>query len=306
MEMNCEHCDKEFSSKSSLNYHQKTAKYCLEKQGKKNENFKCYYCDKMFTTRQKLTDHQSQTCKTIKKNKEDEEIYKIKEELSACKHDEKIKYEQKLSDKESYYQQQAEQKDAYYLEKLKEKNEYISKLEAKLEKLESAVTAIAMEAKASANPVTTNNTTNHITVTQTNNVLNLSKEHVNKVLTEHLNYDVVYAGQAGFAKFVVDKMLKGPDGKLTYKCVDPSRQMFEFIDESGETVRDMRAEKLIQSLLDGDAIKIGLDAAAKGWNTDDRQLNNDRTATFGPRVNEYTELNRHNTVFRNKVSSLTT
>ena len=306
MEMNCEHCDKEFSSKSSLNYHQKTAKYCLEKQGKKNENFKCYYCDKMFTTRQKLTDHQSQTCKTIKKNKEDEEIYKIKEELSACKHDEKIKYEQKLSDKESYYQQQAEQKDAYYLEKLKEKNEYISKLEAKLEKLESAVTAIAMEAKASANPVTTNNTTNHITVTQTNNVLNLSKEHVNKVLTEHLNYDVVYAGQAGFAKFVVDKMLKGPDGKLTYKCVDPSRQMFEFIDESGETVSDMRAEKLIQSLLDGDAIKIGLDAAAKGWNTDDRQLNNDRTATFGPRVNEYTELNRHNTVFRNKVSSLTT
>jgi hypothetical protein len=304
--MNCEYCHQEFSSKSSLNYHQKTAKYCLEKQGKKNENFKCSYCDKMFTTRQKLTDHQSQACKTIKKNKEDEEISKIKEELSSCKNDEKIKYQQKLSDKESYYQQQAEQKDAYYLEKLKEKNEYISKLEAKLEKLESAVTAIAMDAKASANPVTTNNTTN-ITVTHTNNnVLNLSKEHVNKVLKDNLDYDVVYAGQAGFAKFVVDKMLKGPDGKLTYKCVDPSRQMFEFIDESGETIRDMRAEKLIQSLLDGDAIKIGLDAAAKGWNTEDRQLNNDRTATFGPRVSEYTELNRHNKVFRNKVSSLTT
>jgi len=178
-----------------------------------------------------------------------------------------------------------------------------------LEKLESVVTTMAIESKtltaASASTTTTNNTTTNITVTN-NNVLNLSKEHVNKVLKDHLNYDVVYAGQAGFAKFVVDKMLKGPDGKLTYKCVDPSRQMFEFTDETGETVRDMRAEKLIQSLLDGDAIKIGLDAAAKGWNTDDRQLNNSRTETFGPRVNEYSELNRHNTVFRNKVSSLTT
>ena len=40
MEMNCEFCLQEFSSRSSLNFHQKTAKYCLEKQGKKNENFK--------------------------------------------------------------------------------------------------------------------------------------------------------------------------------------------------------------------------------------------------------------------------
>ena len=204
-------------------------------------------------------------------------------------------------------------------EKLAEKNEYIAKLESKLEKIEakleakldkmeSAVATMAFESKAvtTAPTTTTNTTTNHITVTTNNNVLNLSKEHVNKVLKEHLDYDVVYAGQAGFAKFVVDKMLKGPDGKLTYKCVDPSRQMFEFTDESGETVRDMRAEKLIQSLLDGDAMKIGLDAATKGWNTDDRQLNNARTETFGPRVSEYTELNRHNTVFRNKVSSLTT
>jgi predicted nuclease with TOPRIM domain len=85
-------------------------------------------------------------------------------------------------------------------EKLQEKNEYISKLEAKLEKmeakleaklekLESTVTTIALEAKTvSAKPVTTNNTTNHITVTtNTNNFLNLSKEHVNKVLKDNMD-----------------------------------------------------------------------------------------------------------------------
>ena len=312
--MECDFCKKTFSSKPNLNSHQKNARYCLDIQGKQNDKFQCEYCEKIFTTHQRLNEHVSSTCKLKYKLSHEEEMKNLKEDLETREKEyhqqakeKEYYFHQQSKEKESYYQKQADQKESYYLEKLKEKNEYISKLEAKLEKLESAVTAIAMESKTSVNPVTTNNTTNHITVTQTNNnVLNLSKEHVNKVLTEHLNYDVVYAGQAGFAKFVVDKMLKGPDGKLTYKCVDPSRQMFEFIDESGETVRDMRAEKLIQSLLDGDALKIGLDAAAKGWNTDDRQLNNERTATFGPRVSEYTELNRHNTVFRNKVSSLTT
>jgi len=346
--MNCEHCEKEFSTKSSLSYHQKTAKYCLEKQGKSNEQYKCSHCEKCFTTLQRLNEHQKQSCKLKDKVNYDQEINRIKDEFGTYKKQEKIKlkeketfylqqlkeketsYQQQLKDKENSYQQQLKDKDTYSYQKdiqiasiekaLNEKNEYIAKLEAKLEKLEakldsklekleSVVTTMAIEAKTlsatSASTTTTNNTTNNITVTN-NNVLNLSKEHVNKVLKDHLDYDVVYAGQAGFAKFVVDKMLKGPDGKLTYKCVDPSRQMFEFIDESGETVRDMRAEKLIQSLLDGDALKIGLDAAAKGWNTDDRQLNNARTETFGPRVNEYSELNRHNTVFRNKVSSLTT
>jgi hypothetical protein len=291
----CNFCNKTLSSAKSLDNHQKSAKYCLTLQCKVSEKNKCEGCEKSFCNRSWLTQHQlscSEFQISLKTDLLTKENIQLKLEIDAL-HQNEI--------------EKLEQKDSYYLEKLKEKNEYISKLEAKLEKLESAVTAIAMESKTSTNPVTTNNTTNHITVTQTNNnVLNLSKEHVNKVLTEHLNYDVVYAGQAGFAKFVVDKMLKGPDGKLTYKCVDPSRQMFEFTDESGETVRDMRAEKLIQSLLDGDAIKIGLDAAAKGWNTEDRQLNNDRTVTFGPRVTEYTELNRHNTVFRNKVSSLTT
>ena len=303
--MDCDFCKKAFSSKSNLIAHQKSAKYCLELQGKENTNFTCDHCFKTFTLNKTLNEH-IHICKE-KQKKEKQQIDKKLEKYKAL--------EEKLREKEASFSKETES----LKDKLAEKNEYIAKLEAKLEKLEAkldsklekletAVTTMAFESRAvtTAPTTTTNTTTNHITVTTNNNVLNLSKEHVNKVLKEHLDYDVVYAGQAGFAKFVVDKMLKGPDGKLTYKCVDPSRQMFEFTDETGETVRDMRAEKLIQSLLDGDAMKIGLDAAAKGWNTDDRQLNNARTETFGPRVSEYTELNRHNTVFRNKVSSLTT
>ena len=326
--MECEYCQKVFSTKSNLSSHQKSAKYCLELQGehKEEKNFTCEYCNKVLT-QQKSLDVHIISCKEKKKKiemRKDSEnsllIKKLEYEIVKLKKNEK----ENLQKKDEYHSEKMKEKDALLLketelfkEKIAEKDEYITKLEAKLEKMEEkleskfekleSVFTMAIEAKTltASSASTTNNTTTNITVTN-NNVLNLSKEHVNKVLKDHLDYDVVYAGQAGFAKFVVDKMLKGPDGKLTYKCVDPSRQMFEFIDESGETVRDMRAEKLIQSLLDGDALKIGLDAAAKGWNTDDRQLNNARTETFGPRVNEYSELNRNNTVFRNKVSSLTT
>jgi hypothetical protein len=285
--MDCDICQKSFSSISSLNFHKKTAKYCLEKQGKTNDKFKCEYCDKIFTTVQRLTEHIHQTCK----------IYR------------KIIDEEKVKEKESYHEMI-----------LKEKNEYISKLEAniikleaKLEKFENAVvtnmaaTTHALEVKSAKalQAPTTNNTTLNTNIT-VNNFLNLSQEHVKKLLTERLNYNVVYGGQAGLATFVVDNILKDPTGKLIYRCVDASRQMFEFIDENGETVRDMKAEKLTQSLLKGDVIKLGLEAAAVGWNTENEKLNTERVGVFGPKVNEYADLNRNNTVFRAKVSSLTT
>jgi len=286
--MECQFCKKEFSTKPNLVNHQKTAKFCLNIQGKVNTSFSCDYCNKIFTSNQTLNDHLLHTCKKHKKS-------------------EKNYYEEKIKD----YQEKIREKDSYHENIIKEKNEYIAKLEAKLEKFEDAVTNIAtstthaLEAKAvkAASSSTTNNTTTNITV---NNVLNLSQEHVKKVLTERLNYNVVYAGQAGLATFVFDNILKDATGKLIYRCVDASRQMFEFVDENGETVRDMKAEKLTQSLLKGDVIRLGLEAAAVGWNTENEKLNTERVGVFGPKVNEYADLNRNNTVFRSKVSSLTT
>jgi hypothetical protein len=264
------------------------------------------------------------------KTKYEQEILKIKEEFSLYKKQEKIRskekdvlYDQKLKEKDlqlSTLEKSFNDKDAYIskletkIEKLESKLEKIGeKLEAKLEKFEDAVvtnmaaTTHALEVKSSksANAATTNNTTLNTNIT-VNNFLNLSQEHVKKVLSERLDYNVVYAGQAGLATFVFDNILKDATGKVIYRCVDASRQMFEFVDENGETVRDMKAEKLTQSLLKGDVIKLGLEAAAVGWNTENEKLNNERVGVFGPKVNEYAELNRNNTVFRSKVSSLTT
>ena len=303
--MNCQYCEKVFAYKGTLVNHQKTAKYCLEMQGKNVILFDCQSCRKNFTSQQNLKEHIS-ICKEKEKLNEQQKRQEYEDTLNKIKQD----CVNKLDEKDSYYQ-----------EKLTEKNEYIAKLEAnitkleaKIEKFENAVvtnmaaTTHALEAKAvkALQAPTTNNTTLNTNIT-VNNFLNLSQEHVKKLLAERLNYNVVYGGQAGLATFVVDNILKDPTtGKLIYRCVDASRQMFEFIDENGETVRDMKAEKLTQSLLKGDVIKLGLEAAAVGWNTENEKLNTERVGVFGPKVNEYADLNRNNTVFRAKVSSLTT
>jgi hypothetical protein len=307
--MECNFCKKVFSSKSNLCAHQNTAIFCLELQGKQpdEKGFNCDFCNKKYAQKKGLILHVN-TCKEKVKKSQDE---KQNEHVTLVKQLEleitKLKEIEKNSIKKV-----TDEKDSYYQEKLREKNEYITKLETKLEKFENAVvanmaaTTHSLEAKAvKATQSTTNNTTLNTNIT-VNNVLNLSQEHVKKVLTEQLDYNVVYAGQSGLAAFVVEKMLKNQAGNLIYRCVDPSRQMFEFMDENGDTVRDMKAEKLIQSLVKGEVIKIGLEQAGKGWNTDDQKLNVQRTEVFSANVTEYANLNRNNTVFRSKVSSMTT
>lgn len=71
--MNCEHCKKTFSYKSSMLYHQKTAKYCLKIQGKESKLFKCEFCQNTLSTKQHYIEHIF-----VCKNKKDDDIKKKK------------------------------------------------------------------------------------------------------------------------------------------------------------------------------------------------------------------------------------
>ena len=55
--MECDFCKKTFSSKSNLVAHQKSAKYCLELQGKDNKDFICEHCTRTFTLHKTLNEH---------------------------------------------------------------------------------------------------------------------------------------------------------------------------------------------------------------------------------------------------------
>jgi hypothetical protein len=78
----CEYCNKSYSSLSSLNYHQKTAKFCIEIQQRNNNDTNnkikkcvCEYCNKEFTSK-KLVNQHLETCK-IKKQNESNKKYEI-------------------------------------------------------------------------------------------------------------------------------------------------------------------------------------------------------------------------------------
>ena len=61
--MECEFCKKVLSSKSALNTHQRTARYCLKIQGKKVEDvkdkFKCELCGKTFLNNNRYKYHKN-------------------------------------------------------------------------------------------------------------------------------------------------------------------------------------------------------------------------------------------------------
>ena len=55
--MEWQYCKKTLKNKSSLNYHQKTAKYCLKIQCKESTIYTCKDCDKNLSTKQHYTIH---------------------------------------------------------------------------------------------------------------------------------------------------------------------------------------------------------------------------------------------------------
>ena len=110
--MNCQFCNKLFSSKSSLNNHQKTAKFCLKLQDDNNKQlttFNCEYCCKLLTSKQNLNIHllkcKNRLSDTLRKEKDDdiESLRKEKyEEIESLRKekDEEIESLRKEKDEE--------------------------------------------------------------------------------------------------------------------------------------------------------------------------------------------------------------
>ena len=108
MPFNCIYCKKEFSSKSILKNHQKTAKYCLKIQETNcnilneddivSKNFVCKYCNKDFTSNFRYQNHLEICLAKYKHiiNELNVELTNTKEELSQTN---KILYDIQLENK---------------------------------------------------------------------------------------------------------------------------------------------------------------------------------------------------------------
>ena len=268
--MDCQYCKKVFNNKYTLNQHQKTAKYCLEIQGSVNNSFICTYCDKTLCTNDRLNYHY-QSCK--EKQKKDN----IKD----------IEIENKILTKT-----------------IEEKNQYISKLEsniekleAKLEKFEDTVTSIVLS-KTDKKPTTntTNNTTNIVI-----NSLNLNDiSTMTAFLEEKMDKEVVAGGQKGLAFLLSNTVLKDK-----YKCVDPSRQNFEFTNELGEVERDVKAKKLTNALIKSDICAKAGERGMQLWKKEDGSTDSLQHDAHSKKVLEMIMFSQDNSTFRSELSALT-
>ena len=126
--MECEFCKKTFSSKSNLVSHQKSTKYCLELQGKTNNDFVCQHCSRTFTLYKTLSEHIN-VCKKKQIKQEEEKTNEYEKMIKKLEKYEGI--EKRLEDKNKENKQ--------LKEKITDQKEYIAKLEAKLEKFEDIV-----------------------------------------------------------------------------------------------------------------------------------------------------------------------
>jgi hypothetical protein len=239
MSVECEFCKKVFSNKYIFKNHQNTAKYCLKLQGttisesdknvKDTKSYTCKGCNKSISREDYYNTH-IVNCKSLKIKLLTNNLEKQTQKLTKTikKHKKAMK----------------EQEEKYEIKLRKQEEKHLIEIRILQDKLENLATK-AIEKPTQQVVKTTNNTTN--------NVLNLTpldldKEDFKEKIEE--GYDIQYflKGTRGVAEFTKDKLLVDDEGKSRYICVDPARQIFKYVDENGETHRDVKANKLTKKV----------------------------------------------------------
>jgi len=261
-QMNCEHCNTIFKTKSALNYHKNNAKYCLTIQKEKNETvvvvvkekkFKCEYCEKVLSNKQNLLYHINCCYK-----KKDKELNELKERSEKELNELKERSDRELIEKDKIIVKANTQIENY---KDQEENykEQIKCLQDKLDRIAN---------KAIDRPTTSvsNTTNNNLNITTSMDFDNY--ETLKDAIDTKLNANHIVDGQRGLAQFLVDAILKDSEGNLKYKCTDPSRSIFRFLNSKGEIHKDVDAKKLISYLVNG-GIKGKSIEIANNWYRDE-------------------------------------
>ena len=242
----CQFCNKNFSSVSSLNNHQKKTKFCLIIQGKMtlkeevNKKFECNNCKKILSSNQNLKNH-IKGCQQIKVNKKDIVEFKCKfcKKILSTKKNLLIHLDTCIQKKDDEIKKLKEQLEKQKIELRNEYLEQIKDLQNKLDKIAN---------KAIDRPTITNNTIN-------NNKFELntfpSQSEIDQKIESQFNDKYLFDGIKGVAQFVYDHIVKLEDGSIAYACFDTSRQVFKYKDQNGNEIKDPKAVKLRRMIKPG-------------------------------------------------------
>lgn len=239
MKLVCEFCQNSFTTNIILKNHQKTARYCIEKQNKKSDItniFNCDGCKKEFLKKSNLSRHEK-SCIYI--------LTKQNDELKKQLNEKEIEFLKKINEKDIEFQKNLNEKEIELKKQLNEitslKEEiisYKSKIEIYKED-KDCLHKIALQPK-------TNNNNNNIT----NNlgILNLDTltRNIQSAL-ENICVDDILDGQKSIARLVAPCFVED-DGTKLLSCSDISRSIFAYKDVSGSVIKDLQCAKIARTI----------------------------------------------------------
>ena len=275
--MECEYCKKLLTTVSSLNYHKKTNKKCLEIQNNNDSLLvSCEFCNKTFSSKT-LKVHNLSCVK-----KKDIIIDDLKKEIQKII-DEKEKEIQKIIDEK--------EKEILSLKniiiELKTENKIFSKDH-------ELIKNIAIQPK----------TVNNNKIRLMNNFFD-NPQKIKQIVDEKLTQNHIIDGQKGVAQFAYDALLKDDDGNINYFCTDPSRNIFKFQNNEGNIEKDIKANKLTNLLIDAGIKNKTSIIAPELWTKKDGSIDTNKFQFFNPSANEIIMMQADNSIFRNELACLT-
>ena len=213
----CQFCNKDMSTMSSLNHHQKSTKKCLILQGiVPKGDFNCLVCSANFLTKISLSTH------TIACNKK-----RLPETNASLETKYNILFDN--------YTKVLEEKritETKYNMLLEEKKTTEAKYETIIER-------ITKEALSKTNK-TINQTNNNISV------FNRTDEEIKNIYSENLTIDHIAGGVQAIAKLIVEKVIKDMTGKPMITITDKSRGNAKYKLSTGEVVIDNGLDKFTE------------------------------------------------------------
>ncbi len=295
----CDNCKKSFKTKYTLKTHLERNKKCMTIRGLViKTDFMCI-CGHASVQRLDLLNHQKGCIPYItdilKKEYEKDVVTKKKEIEQRIEQKYEKKYEKKINDLTTQLNEAQKE--------LKEfRDNVFHKLETKLEKCESTIQKIADHPK-----VTTNTITHNINSHNSSQILDLDHHIISNFLKNDLKPEDIAQGQIGFAKAVHKKLLIAEDGVQKYKCTDPSRHIYEYVNKEGDVIKDVKSSKLTNALTSCPKFdEVILKKGEEIWTDKDGQIDNEKFSHFVDKPMEIVTMGSDNTKFRNTLSSITT
>jgi hypothetical protein len=246
----CSYCSHDFSTKTSLNSHQKTAKYCLKIQEAEGVEikflFKCNFCSKILSQQIDLDRHQlkcSSKKETDNNNKYELIIIELQTSIASHKKEieqNNIELERKLSIKDRIIKKirlECEKKLSDKDRIIEEQKIIIKEFQDDQRKQNKDLTdrIQSMAEKAIAKPSTLNQ--NII-----NNMMPITDAHLQEHV-QNLNPVHVQNGASGYAKYALEYPLKD-----MIVCTDFQRRNCKYKDENGNVVSDPEMTKITKRL----------------------------------------------------------